>query len=85
MPKSKFPQIRRILRRRSFTPAQRAQSHLFTQAATLSCHMGTETEADKAFWCGINYAMNDLWSLTVNHDPVFLKEFWRKLEETLSE
>ena len=85
MPESKDPQVRRILRRRLCTPAQHAQAHLFSQAATVSCHMEIETEADKAFWCGVNYAMNDLWTLTVDHDPVFLKEFWRKLEETLSE
>ena len=84
MPKSQFPIVSRTLRRRSFSRAQSAQAHLFTLAANVCCHMDTEEE-DKAFWCGVNYAVNDLWSLTINREPVFLKEFWLKLEEALSE
>jgi len=83
MPESKFPIVVRTLRRRSFSRAQSAQAHLYTLAATVCCNM--DTEEDTAFWCGVNYAMNDLWSLTINREPVFLNEFWRKLEEALSQ
>ena len=81
----KRSRLTRIFARRRWSPAERKQERALTLAASLSAQAPIETASDKAFWCGVNYAMNDLWSMTIGGEPVFLKEFWGRLEEALVE
>jgi len=54
--------------------------HTLSRAADVSATM--ENDNDRAFWCGVNHALNDLWLLTTGNDPVHLPDLWARLEKT---
>lgn len=77
MPKPKYPRLRKIFRRRG--QVRKLQAHTLVQAADETAKMEIP-DHEKAFWCGVNCAANDLWLLTTDNDPVHLPGLWAKLE-----